>query len=71
MLSNIFSVVLRPSILVGSGLQIYPLRDIEGVINLDSEMPDSAFQLRVTEEQLHRAQVSGLAIDLGDLCTPH
>ena len=50
MLSNMFSVVLKPSIRVGSGLKIYPLRDIEGVINLDSEIPDSALQLRVTEQ---------------------
>jgi hypothetical protein len=43
MLSDMFSVVLRPSIRIGSGLQNYPLRDIEGVIDLDSKITDSAF----------------------------
>jgi hypothetical protein len=40
--------------------ELYLLRDAEGVVDLDA-----AFELGVAEEELHRAQVPGLLVDLG------
>jgi len=36
----------------------------------DPEISDGAFPLRMAEEELHCAQVAGLAIKLGSLRTP-
>ena len=52
-------------------LQIDLLRHGQGVIDLNPEIADGTFQLRMTEEQLNSAQVAGLAIDLRGLCTAH
>jgi hypothetical protein len=41
------------------------------VIYLNPEVSDGALQLRVAEEKLHRAEIAGLMINLGGLCTPH
>jgi len=46
-------VVLNPD------LQLDSLRDREGVIDLDSEIANGAFKLRVPEQQLY-----GLLVDL-------
>jgi hypothetical protein len=39
-------------------------RDAERVLDLDSEIADRAFQLRVAEQKLNRSQVPRLLIDL-------
>lgn len=44
------------------------LRDFDRVINLDAEIPDGAFDLRVTEQKLNRAKISGSPIDHHSLC---
>src|SRR6516225_2843546 len=40
------------------------LRDADRIVDLDTEISDGAFQLRVTEQQLHGPQVAGLSINL-------
>jgi hypothetical protein len=42
-------------------------RNGEGVIDLDTEVPDSAFDLGVTEQELHGSQVAGTSVDQGCL----
>jgi hypothetical protein len=51
--------------------QLNLLRDAERVIDLDAEITDRAFELRVPEEQLDGSQVAGLLVDLGRLRSPH
>jgi hypothetical protein len=41
-------------------LELDLLGHIQGVIDLNPEISNGAFQLRVTEEQLHSAQVTSL-----------
>ena len=41
------------------------LCDFNGVINLDTEIPDRALDLGMSEQKLHCTQISGLAIDEG------
>jgi hypothetical protein len=53
----------------GAGLEIDLLG--QSVVYLNSEISDGAFQLCMTEKQLHCAQVAGLTIDLGGLRSPH
>ena len=36
----------------------------DGIVDLDAKVPNRAFELCVTEEQLHCSEVAGLAIDL-------
>jgi hypothetical protein len=55
----------------GRRLEFDLLGDIQSVIHLDPEISDSALQLRMAEEELHRAQVASLAIDLGGLRASH
>ena len=55
----------------GRRLELNLFSQIQGVVHLNPEISDGAFQLRVTEEELHCAQVAGLAIDLCGLRTPH
>lgn len=38
-------------------------RDLEGVIDLDAEVPHSGLQIGVPEEQLHGTQIFGAPID--------
>jgi hypothetical protein len=44
---------------------------IQGIIYLNSEIPDGALEFRMAKEELHCAQVPGLPIDLDRLRTPH
>src|SRR5262245_6065827 len=37
--------------------------DLKGIVHLDTEIPHGAFNLRMAEQKLHRAQVAGSAID--------
>src|SRR5436190_11815435 len=46
-------------------------RDAERVLDLDPEIADRAFQLRVAEQKLNRSQVPRLLIDLRGLRPPH
>jgi hypothetical protein len=52
-------------------LKIDLLGHIQSVSYLNPEISDGAFQLRMAEEDLHCAQVAGLAINLGGLRAPH
>ena len=42
-------------------------RNGEGVIDLDTEVPDSAFDLGVTEQELHGSQITSTSVDQGCL----
>ena len=46
---------------------IHLLGDRQGIVDLDAEVADRALDLRVTEEQLHGAEVAGAAINQGAL----
>ena len=37
--------------------------DLQGVVYLDAKVPHRAFELRMTEQQLHGSQVSGSPVD--------
>ncbi len=39
------------------------LGDLNGIVNLDAKIPNRALDLRVAQQQLHRAQVAGSPID--------
>jgi hypothetical protein len=43
----------------------------KGVIDLDAEIADGAFELGVPEQQLHRSQVAGLSVNLRHLGAAH
>jgi hypothetical protein len=45
-------------------------RDGQGIVHFYAEIPNSAFNLRVSKEQLNGTQVSGAAIDQGRLGPP-
>ena len=47
------------------------LGDSEGVFDLDAEVANSAFELRMPQQQLDCSQVTRFAIDLGGFCPPH
>ena len=47
------------------------LGDLERVVNLNAEIPDGAFKLRVAEEQLYGSEVAGSPVDQGWLRTPN
>lgn len=47
------------------------LRHLEGVVNLDAEVTHRALELAVAEEQLHRPQILGAAVDQRRLCSAH
>jgi len=47
------------------------LRDADRIVDLDTEISDGAFQLRVTEQQLHGPQVAGLSINLSRFRLAH
>jgi hypothetical protein len=38
-------------------------RNGEGVIDLDTEVPDSAFDLGVTEQELHGSQITSTSVE--------
>src|SRR5260370_24029962 len=64
------SLRVEPRRLVLSS-QLDLLGDAERVIDLDAEIADRAFELRVPEEKLNRPQVARLLVDLGRLRSPH
>jgi hypothetical protein len=39
----------------------------KGIINLDAEVPDGAFDLGVPEQELHGAQIAGTPVNQGRL----
>jgi hypothetical protein len=39
----------------------------KGIIDLDAEVPDGAFNFGVAEQELHSAQITGAAVDQGCL----
>jgi hypothetical protein len=39
----------------------------KGIIDLDAEVPDGAFDLGVPEQELHGAQIAGTPVDQGCL----
>jgi hypothetical protein len=39
------------------------LRNAEGIIHVDAEIPDGALYLGVTEQKLHGSQIPGAAVD--------
>ena len=55
----------------GRRLELNLLSHIQGVVHLNPEIPDGAFQVGMTEEKLDCTQVSGLAINLGSLRAAH
>jgi hypothetical protein len=55
----------------GRRLELNLFSHIQGVVHLNPEIPDGAFQFGMTEEKLDCTQVSGLAINLGSLRAAH
>ena len=49
----------------GRRLEINLFSHVQGVVHLDPEISDGAFQFRMTEKKLDCTQVAGLAINLG------
>ena len=46
------------------------LRDIQGIVHLNAQIPDGAFNLRMSKEKLNCSQISGLTIDECSLGSP-
>ena len=44
--------------------------DAQGVFEFDAQISNRAVHLRVTEQELHRAQIAGLSVDLRRLGAP-
>lgn len=55
----------------GRRSEVNLLGNIQGVVYLNPEISDGAFQLGVSEEKLDRTQVAGLPINLGSLRAAH
>ena len=55
----------------GQRLKLYLFSHIQGVVYLNPEISDGAFQFRMTEKKLDCTQVTGLAINLGSLRAAH
>ena len=51
-------------------LDFHPLRIGEGVIDLDSKISNCAFQLCMAQQELDRAQIATLLVDLGRFFPP-
>ena len=47
------------------------LRHFESIIDLNAELPNRAFQLRMSKQELHSSQVFGAAINQGCLRSSH
>jgi hypothetical protein len=63
--------------MLGGGCPLCPsnsdvdlLGNFEGVIDFDAEVPDSAFNLGVSKQQLHRSQVASALVDHAGLGSP-
>ena len=54
-----------------SSSEFHLFGNAERVLDLDREIADRAFQLRVAEQKLNRSQVPRLLIDLRRLRPPH
>ena len=52
-------------------LNLSGFRDGQGILKFNTQVADCAVHLGVAEKELNGAQVAGLLVDLGDLCTPH
>ena len=46
------------------------LGELESIFDVNAEIPHSAFDLGVAEQDLHRTQVAGLLVDYGGFCPP-
>ena len=55
----------------GRRLELNLFSHIQGVVHLNSEISDGAFQLGMTEEKLDCTQVTGLPVNLGSLRAAH
>ena len=55
----------------GRRSEVNLLGNIQGVVHLNSEISDGAFQLGVSEEKLDCTQVAGLPINLASLGAAH
>jgi len=53
------------------GLEFDLLRDLERIVDLDTEIPNCALKLRMAEEQLNRSQIAGPLVDLRGLRPSH
>jgi hypothetical protein len=51
----------------GRRLEVDLLGNIQGIIYVNPKIPNGALEFRMAKEELHCAQVSSLAIDLGRL----
>jgi len=49
---------------------VYLLRDGEGIVHINAEIPDSALYISVTEQKLDGAQIPGAAVDHRRLRSP-
>src|ERR1051325_1972594 len=47
------------------------LGDAKGVVHLDTEITDGAFEFRMPKQQLHGSQVTSLLVNLCGLGSPH
>jgi hypothetical protein len=47
------------------------LGDLKGIVDLDTKISQGAFNLRMAEQELHRSQVAGPAIDQRRLGSTH
>src|SRR5271154_4713353 len=62
---------------IGLGRDVYLssqldlLGNAERVVDLDPEVANRAFELRMPEQQLDRSQITRLLVDLGRLRSPH
>lgn len=54
---------------VGSDVNLFG--NVEGVINFDTQVSDSAFNFGVTQQQLDSSKVSGAAIYQRSFCAPN
>ena len=55
----------------GDASEIDLLRDAEGIVDLDAQIANGAFQLPMAEQGLDRSQIASLAADLSCLRAPH
>ena len=53
------------------GSELNLLRDAEGVVDLDAEIADGAFELRMSDEKRYGSQVARLPVNLSRLCWAH
>jgi len=60
----------RATLPAGTPSDFRLLGDFESVVDLDAEVPHSAFELRMTKQQLHGSQIPGSPIDERRLRTP-